>query len=131
MQFVDLRNTVSIESKTTWSPKHPLKIKRQPGSQKEILHGVTGRVMPGETLAIMGPSGSGKTTLLNILGGRGIHGVKGQITYNDIKYNKALKRRLDFCDPTSHFELLEAFNVVVNYRTHHSRHFSKFKECPL
>ena len=127
---MDLRNTVSIESKTTWSPKHPLKIKRQPGAQKEILHGVTGRVMPGETLAIMGPSGSGKTTLLNILGGRGTHGVKGQITYNDIKYNKALKRRLDFCDPTSYLELFEAFINVVSYKNHHFEAFSKFKKCP-
>jgi ABC-type lipoprotein export system ATPase subunit len=107
-----------------------LKIKRQPGAQKEILHGVTGRVMPGETLAIMGPSGSGKTTLLNILGGRGTHGVKGQITYNDIKYNKALKRRLDFCDPTSYLELFEAFINVVSYKNHHFEAFSKFKKCP-
>jgi len=86
--------------------------------------------MPGETLAIMGPSGSGKTTLLNILGGRGTHGVKGQITYNDIKYNKALKRRLDFCDPTSYFELFEAFMNVVSYKNHHFEAFSKFKKCP-
>ena len=93
MQFVDLRNTVKIESNTNWSPKHPFKFKRQPEIQKEILHGVTGSVLPGETLAIMGPSGSGKTTLLNILGGRNQHGITGQYTYNDVPYNKALKRR--------------------------------------
>lgn len=93
VQFVDLSYTVKIEGKTTWSPKHPFKFKRQPEIQKEILHGVTGSVMPGETLAIMGPSGSGKTTLLNLLGGRNQHGITGQSTYNDIPYNKALKRR--------------------------------------
>lgn len=93
MQFVDLRNTVKIEGKTTWSLKHPFVFKRQPEIQKEILHGVTGSVVPGETLAIMGPSGSGKTTLLNLLGGRNLHGVTGQSTYNDLPYNKTLKRR--------------------------------------
>lgn len=93
LQFVDLKNTVSIKSSTSWSPKKPLKLKRQPAVEKEILHGVTGLVMPGEVLAIMGPSGGGKTTLLNLLGGRGLHGVSGSITYNDAIYNKALKRR--------------------------------------
>ncbi|CAI5968276.1 unnamed protein product, partial [Closterium sp. NIES-64] len=31
--------------------------------EKEILHGISGSVAPGEVLAIMGPSGGGKTTL--------------------------------------------------------------------
>jgi len=96
VKFVDIRNTVKIEGKTTWSPKQPFKFKRQPHIQKEILHGVTGSVAPGETLAIMGPSGSGKTTLLNLLGGRNQSGITGQNTYNDIPYNKALKRRMGF-----------------------------------
>lgn len=96
IKFVDLRNTVKIEGKTTWSLKHPFVFKRQPEIQKEILHGVTGSVVPGETLAIMGPSGSGKTTLLNLLGGRNLHGITGQSTYNDLPYNKTLKRRMGF-----------------------------------
>ena len=61
---------------------------------KEILKGVTGSTGPGEILALMGPSGSGKTTLLKIIGGRLTDNVKGNITYNDIPYNAALKRRL-------------------------------------
>ncbi|XP_055823867.1 ABC transporter G family member 26 isoform X3 [Solanum dulcamara] len=44
----------------------------------------------------MGPSGSGKTTLLKILGGRLHENVKGTVTYNDIPYNPALKRRVGF-----------------------------------
>ncbi|XP_075488397.1 ABC transporter G family member 26-like [Primulina tabacum] len=44
----------------------------------------------------MGPSGSGKTTLLKILGGRLRENVKGTVTYNDILYNPALKRRIGF-----------------------------------
>ncbi|PPR83635.1 hypothetical protein GOBAR_AA37073 [Gossypium barbadense] len=63
---------------------------------KEILKGVTGSTGPGEILALMGPSGSGKTTLLKIIGGRLTDNVKGNITYNDIPYNPALKRRIGF-----------------------------------
>ena len=32
------------------------------GNPKEVLHGVSGRVQPGQMLAILGPSGAGKTT---------------------------------------------------------------------
>ena len=37
---------------------------------KQILKGVTGFAIPGETCFIMGASGSGKTTLLNIISQR-------------------------------------------------------------
>ncbi|KAK3200053.1 hypothetical protein Dsin_023468 [Dipteronia sinensis] len=63
---------------------------------KQILKGITGSIGPGEILALMGPSGSGKTTLLKIVGGRLTDNVKGKITYNDIPYNTALKRRIGF-----------------------------------
>ncbi|XP_055823866.1 ABC transporter G family member 26 isoform X2 [Solanum dulcamara] len=63
---------------------------------KQILKGITGSISPGEILALMGPSGSGKTTLLKILGGRLHENVKGTVTYNDIPYNPALKRRVGF-----------------------------------
>ncbi|KAH7545421.1 hypothetical protein FEM48_Zijuj01G0092100 [Ziziphus jujuba var. spinosa] len=63
---------------------------------KQILKGITGSVGPGEILALMGPSGSGKTTLLKVIGGRLLDNVKGKITYNDIPYNPALKRRIGF-----------------------------------
>ncbi|KAI0737947.1 ABC transporter [Daedaleopsis nitida] len=35
--------------------------------RKVVLDGVTGRVVPGEMMAILGPSGAGKTTLIEIL----------------------------------------------------------------
>ncbi|XP_038905801.1 ABC transporter G family member 26 [Benincasa hispida] len=68
----------------------------QQDSYKKILKGITGRVGPGEILALMGASGSGKTTLLKVIGGRVLDNVKGNITYNDIPYTAALKRRIGF-----------------------------------
>ncbi|XP_039687562.1 ABC transporter G family member 26 [Medicago truncatula] len=61
-----------------------------------ILKGITGSIGPGEILALMGPSGSGKTTLLRVIGGRLLDNTKGKITYNDVKYTPAVKRRIGF-----------------------------------
>lgn len=60
---------------------------------KKILKGITGSIGPGEILALMGPSGSGKTTLLRVIGGRLLDNVKGKITYNDVRFTPAVKRR--------------------------------------
>lgn len=60
---------------------------------KQILKGITGSIGPGEILALMGPSGSGKTTLLKVIGGRLRENIKGTVTYNDVPYSPALKRR--------------------------------------
>ncbi|KAK7289602.1 hypothetical protein RIF29_03356 [Crotalaria pallida] len=66
------------------------------GRYKKILKGITGSIGPGEILALMGPSGSGKTTLLRVIGGRLLNNVKGTITYNDVPYTPAVKRRIGF-----------------------------------
>jgi ABC-type multidrug transport system ATPase subunit len=39
-------------------------------AEKHILTDLSGKVTPGEMLAILGPSGAGKTTLIEILGGK-------------------------------------------------------------
>jgi ATP-binding cassette subfamily B protein len=40
---------------------------RYPGSELEVLRGVSFRVEPGQTVAILGTTGSGKSTLVNLL----------------------------------------------------------------
>nr|XP_043608325.1 ABC transporter G family member 14-like [Erigeron canadensis] len=64
--------------------------------EKTILNGVTGKVYPGEILAMLGPSGSGKTTLLTALGGRLTGKLSGKITYNSCPFSGSIKRRTGF-----------------------------------
>ncbi|KAJ7963578.1 ABC transporter G family member [Quillaja saponaria] len=71
-------------------------LKMDQDKYKQILKGITGSIGPGEILALMGPSGSGKTTLLKVIGGRLLDNVRGKITYNDVQYNSAVKRRIGF-----------------------------------
>ena len=81
LQFTEVRYSVVLKGITTTT-------------EKEILHGITGSVRPGELLALMGPSGSGKTTLLSLLGGRiTANIIQGSVTYNDEPYTKSLKGR--------------------------------------
>ncbi|KZT74033.1 hypothetical protein DAEQUDRAFT_720885 [Daedalea quercina L-15889] len=50
-----------------------LRRRRRPqdlSDQKVILDSVSGRVQPGEIMAVMGPSGAGKTTMIEILAGK-------------------------------------------------------------
>ncbi|CAL9096005.1 unnamed protein product [Musa acuminata var. zebrina] len=84
LKFTEVRYSVVLKGITTTT-------------EKDILHGITGSVRPGELLALMGPSGSGKTTLLSLLGGRiTANIIQGSVTYNDEPYTKSLKGRMGF-----------------------------------
>ncbi|KZC04865.1 PREDICTED: ATP-binding cassette sub-family G member 4 [Dufourea novaeangliae] len=50
--------------------------------QKEILHGINGRLPAKQLIALMGPSGAGKSTLLDVLSGYRITGVNGDVSIN-------------------------------------------------
>ncbi|KAK1296752.1 ABC transporter G family member 26 [Acorus calamus] len=87
-----------VEFSIGGTSKNPMKavMKAEGGECKRILKGITGSIGPCEVLALMGPSGGGKTTLLKVIGGRLRDNVKGKISYNDVPYNTALKRRIGF-----------------------------------
>lgn len=47
-------------------------------------------------IALMGPSGSGKTTLLNILGGRALSNMKGEVSINNVPFKKSMRRTIAY-----------------------------------
>ncbi|XP_024029813.1 ABC transporter G family member 26 [Morus notabilis] len=102
LKFEDVKFKVRIRQATSNPVKAVVskvssQLNTDEDNHKHILKGITGCIGPGEILALMGPSGSGKTTLLKVIGGRLLEeNVKGKITYNDIPYNQALKRRIGF-----------------------------------
>ncbi|XP_027063484.1 ABC transporter G family member 26 [Coffea eugenioides] len=90
------RASSNINIVTTVASKVASQLSFDQDNYKHILNGISGSVAPGEILALMGPSGSGKTTLLKVIGGRLRERVKGTITYNDVPYSPALKKRVGF-----------------------------------
>ncbi|CAI9283619.1 unnamed protein product [Lactuca saligna] len=72
------------------------KKKNHEPTEKQILKGITGMVLPGEILAMLGPSGCGKTTLLTALGGRLGGKLDGTITYNGKPFSSIMKRYTGF-----------------------------------
>ncbi|KAJ7518809.1 hypothetical protein O6H91_20G009200 [Diphasiastrum complanatum] len=97
----DVHMAVEFTGSAYGSHSSPLPVYLKPAivvpTEKEILHGVSGSVAPGEVLAIMCSSGCRKTTLLNVFGGRVSQAnVTGSVTYNELPYNKSLRRSKSF-----------------------------------
>ena len=73
--FEILDAPLEVTDKPDASPLPPLECRvefddvsfRYPGSEREILRGVSFAVEPGSTVAILGTTGSGKSTLVNLL----------------------------------------------------------------
>jgi len=72
---------------------------RYAGSSRDALDGVTLRVEPGQTVALVGSSGSGKTTLVNLLP-RFVEPTGGHITLDGVDLQQwrlsALRRQFSF-----------------------------------
>jgi subfamily B ATP-binding cassette protein MsbA len=72
---------------------------RYAGSSREALDGISLRVEPGQTVALVGSSGSGKTTLVNLLP-RFIEPTGGRITLDGVALGDwklgALRRQFSF-----------------------------------
>jgi len=65
-------------------------------TKKQLLFGIDGVAKPGEMTALMGPSGSGKTTLLNILGGRALADMEGEVLLNNVVFKKSMRRTIAY-----------------------------------
>jgi len=83
LRFDNLSFSVPIPKKKVppWKHVDESLLQKEPQT-KTILQHITGTVNPGTMLAIMGSSGAGKTTLLNVLAGRAVGIVDGEILLN-------------------------------------------------
>lgn len=82
--------TYAVKGKKHW-------LTRKPSESITILHGVSGYVRPGESLAILGPSGSGKTSLLNVLAARTEHPpISGKVLFGGWPRVARTKRHIGY-----------------------------------
>jgi ABC-type multidrug transport system ATPase subunit/ABC-type multidrug transport system permease subunit len=60
---------------------------------KKLLDGISGRIVPGELVAVMGSSGAGKSTFLDVLSNRvNMKMVEGALTVNDVPVTEEISR---------------------------------------
>ncbi|KAJ3891331.1 hypothetical protein GG344DRAFT_77017 [Lentinula edodes] len=73
---------VQNSTRTLWRKR---KSSSEYNDDKVILDSISGRVLPGQMMAILGPSGAGKTTLVEILAGKHKSGsVLGQVSFPSV-----------------------------------------------
>eukprot|EP01084_Bolivina_argentea_P206012 351824_1 len=98
------------------------RVPEMPGSKqyKTILNNVSGRIEPGQLVALMGPSGAGKSTLLNVLGSRFTEEYSGDVFINNQKRSKKFKKHIgyvlqnDFLLPN--LTVKETLTITANLR---------------
>ncbi|KAL4251686.1 ATP-binding cassette subfamily G transporter, partial [Pleurotus pulmonarius] len=70
---------------------------RSEHDDKVVLDSVSGKVLPGQMMAILGPSGAGKTTLVEILAGKNKSGVtSGTVSFPVIASSDRTTPRIGF-----------------------------------
>jgi putative ABC transport system ATP-binding protein len=89
------------------------------GRRREILHGVSGSVERGESVALLGRSGAGKSTLLNLLAGlarpdRGDIQVAGRDLTGASERERTLIRRRRIGVVYQFFNLIDTLSVEDN-----------------
>ena len=98
------------------------RVPKMPGSKelKTILNKVSGKIEPGQLVALMGPSGAGKSTLLNVLGSRFSEECSGQVFINGEPRSKKFKKHMgyvlqhDFLLPN--LTVKETLSITANLR---------------
>ncbi|KAJ3849055.1 hypothetical protein EV368DRAFT_48052 [Lentinula lateritia] len=82
VEWSNISYIVQNSTRTLWRKR---KLSSEYNDDKVILDSISGRVLPGQMMAILGPSGAGKTTLVEILAGKHKSGsVLGQVSFPSV-----------------------------------------------
>jgi ABC-type multidrug transport system ATPase subunit len=99
-------------------------IKAANGVVYPLVYQVSGSAQPGEMLAIMGMSGCGKTTLLQVIGGRMVDQVSGQVFIQGIPYDKVMRSHISYVWQD------DAFFPASNFTVRDQLMFTSYVQMP-